>query len=83
MEKRNVLIKMWIPMQPSGNKWPDDVKEGTHQWDDDFIHEGKFHCWGNAYEQIQDSAGNYSVALVELQDGRIAEVLPSNIKFVD
>lgn len=83
-ELRNVLFKRWIPLQSGDDKeFPFDVKEGTNQWDDDFIHHGKFHCWGNAYEQFQDSAGNYSVALVELPDGTIAEVLPTNIKFVD
>lgn len=84
MEKRNVLFKRWIPLQPGDDEeCPFDVKEGTNQWDDDFIHEGKFHCWGFNYEQGNDVAGTYSVALVELPDGTIAEVLPSNIKFVD
>lgn len=83
MEKRNVLFKRWIPRQSSGKAYPNDIIKGTNQWDDDFIHSGKFHCWGAAYEEFESGPGNYSVALVELPDGTIAEVLPSNIKFVD
>lgn len=50
---------------------------------------GVFHQWGFSYEQIGESAGNFSVALVEctisengLIEGKIYEVLPSKIKFI-
>lgn len=83
MEKRNVLFKRWIQKQWSGEAYPNNIIVGTNQWDDDFIHPGKFHCWGANYEEFESGAGNFSVGIVELPDGTIAEVLPSNIKFVD
>lgn len=48
----------------------------------DYTGVGLFHCWGMSYEEFrEDPAIMYSVALVELPDGTIAEVLPTNIKF--
>ena len=35
------------------------------------------------YEEYEDGVANYSIALVELEDGTIAEVLPKNIKFIN
>lgn len=32
--------------------------------------EGLFHQWGNAYEEFEDGPGNYTVAIVELPDGK-------------
>ena len=29
---------------------------------------GKFHQWGSNYEEFENGAGNYSVAIVELPD---------------
>ena len=42
----------------------------------------EFHAWGVSYEEWEDGVGNYSVALVELKDGAVVEVLPKNIKFI-
>lgn len=44
---------------------------------------GYFHSWGVNYEEFESGAGNYSVAIVELEDGRI--ILPSadDIIFLD
>ncbi len=44
---------------------------------------GIFHCWGSSYEEFETGAGNFSVALVELVDGTIEEVLPECLRFVD
>ncbi len=52
-------------------------------YDNDFIHKGKFHKWGDAYEEFESVPGNFSVALVELPDGTMEEVQPKNIKFID
>ena len=79
---RKVLIKTWIP-----EVWEDSPvsgskrrKEGTEMWSD-YVVEGVFHQWGVAYEVFETGPGNYSVGIVELPDGRIESVLPSNIKF--
>ena len=76
---RRVLFKKWIPLKrEEGN--PIDNTQG---WEKDFINEGLFHQWAPNYEEYDNSAGNYTVALIELQDGTIEEVLPSNLKFED
>lgn len=49
----------------------------------DFTNEGLFHQWGCSYEEFESGAGNFTVAIVELTDGTIEQVLPSNLKFVD
>jgi len=58
-------------------------KKGTNCWEKDFTHKGKFHEWGEDYEEFESCAGNYSIALVELEDGTIEKVLPENVKFID
>lgn len=44
---------------------------------------GIFHQWGSGYEEFENGAGNYSVAIVELPDGKV--VLPSadDIRFTE
>ena len=42
---------------------------------------GLFHCWGSGYEEFENGPGNYTVAIVELDDGSIEEFLPYLVKF--
>lgn len=52
-------------------------------WDKDFIHEGVFHQWGAGHEDFgEKGVGNYTIALVEDENGFINEVLPSHIQFI-
>lgn len=44
---------------------------------------GYFHQWGNCYEEFENGPGNYSVAIIELEDGRVIEANPSDIHFTD
>lgn len=44
---------------------------------------GYFHEWGMNYEEFESGAGNYSVAIVELLDGRIVMPVADNITFID
>lgn len=45
---------------------------------------GYFHEWGVNYEEFVDSGpGNYSVAIVELPDGRIVMPVADDIVFLD
>ena len=64
---RKVKIKRWL-----GSKF-----------ENEFISSGLFHKWGNNYEEFENGQGNYAIALVELEDGTVEEVLPKNIKFDD
>ena len=82
---RKVLFKKWIQ-----GAWPDKINhavssavEGTNCWEKDYTNTGRFHQWGQSYEEFENGPGNFTVALVELSDGTIVEVLPPNLKFVD
>lgn len=45
---------------------------------------GYFHEWGMNYEEFGDiGVGNYSVAIVELPDGRIVMPVADDIVFID
>lgn len=72
----------WIPI-----KWDKDDNhkkiKGTGCWEDGYSGSGLFHQWANNYEEFDEGPGNYTVALVELEDGTIEEVPPKNIKFDD
>ena len=84
---RKVLFKKWIN-GIWGDVYIDDVFQykgylkDTNCWETEFTHEGYFHQWANACTESDTVFGNYTVALVELKDGTIVEVLPDNIKFI-
>lgn len=44
---------------------------------------GLFHDWGVNYEEFESGAGNYSVGIIELPDGKIILPPASNIQFLD
>ena len=82
---RKVLFKRWIPSEfitTSTNPPQRQKVEGTGGFEPEFINEGVFHQWASSYEEFEQGAGNFTVALVELQNGTIEEVLPKNIKFI-
>ncbi len=43
--------------------------------------DGIFHEWGSDYEEFEDGAGNFTVAIVELKDGSIITVPADLIQF--
>jgi hypothetical protein len=45
--------------------------------------EGTFHSWGVAYTEFESGAGNYSAAIVELDDGSVEVVPAFSVKFLD
>ena len=46
--------------------------------------EGLFHQWAQQYEDCGDAGiGNHTVALIELDDGRIVEAAPDTVQFLD
>lgn len=42
-----------------------------------------FHQWGTNYEEFESGPGNYTVAIVELPDGRIVMPVADDIVFLD
>lgn len=44
---------------------------------------GQFHQWGSNYEEYENGAGNYSVAIVELPDGTVIMPVADDISFLD
>lgn len=80
---RKVLFKKWIPFKKAkqdGSNYESKVN-GTGCFESEFTHEGLFHKWGSRYEEFEEGAGNETIAIVELSDGTIKEVLPKNIKY--
>ena len=46
--------------------------------------EGLFHQWAQQYEDCGDAGiANYTVGLIELDDGRIVEVVPDTVVFTE
>jgi len=81
---RKVKFNRWIPREVefTGTSNLRGTKPGTNCFEKDYPNEGLFHGWGVNYNEFETGPGNYSTAIVELPDGRVEEVLPSNIKFV-
>lgn len=44
---------------------------------------GYFHQWGCNYEEFENGAGNYSVAIVELPNGKVVTPLANDIEFLE
>lgn len=44
---------------------------------------GKFHQWGSNYEEYENGACNYTVAIVELLDGTIVMPRADDIRFIE
>ena len=83
---RRVKYKNWIPREEMLNGSCSNprmiVKEGTGCYAQNYTSEGLFHQWANSYEEFESGPGNYTIALVEIEDGTIVEILPYNIKFI-
>ena len=80
---RKVKFNKWIPRVERKTELGTKTKEGTYCWEKEFPNDGVFHQWANTYEESSEGFGNYTVALIELTDGTIIEILPSNIKFIN
>lgn len=44
--------------------------------------EASFHQWGVDYEEFENGPGNYSVAIIERDNGKIETVRPEMIEFI-
>lgn len=45
--------------------------------------EGRFHAWGASFEEFESGPANYTIAIIEGEDGKIYEALPSHLTFLD
>lgn len=45
--------------------------------------EGYFHGWGKDLQEDEQGFHEQTIAIVEMEDGTIKEVFPTNIKFTD
>ena len=79
---RKVLFKKWIPREIEKFQLGERTKKGTGCFMEEFTEKGLFHQWAAAYEEGSAGFGNYTVALIELPNGEIVQMLPSNIKFI-
>lgn len=43
---------------------------------------GQFHKWGESYEEFEEGPGNQTMAIIELDDGRVVEAYPNRVKFL-
>lgn len=78
MKLRKVKFNKWIPEKREAGR----SLEGTGCYQKDYPNSGLFHKWGVATIEGTEAFGNYSVALVEVEGGKIEELLPSQIVFI-
>ena len=52
------------------------------KWERQDFELGYFHQWGVNYEELMDGVGNYTVAIVELPDGRVIMPVADEIIFL-
>jgi len=79
---RKVKFRRWIPSRYDMRGGSKVLKDGTGIFEEEFNGRGTFLQWANCFEQFEeDGIGNYTVALVELKNGKIEEVLPQNLMF--
>ena len=52
------------------------------KWEHQDFELGYFHQWGVNYEELRDGVGNYTVAIVELPDGRVIMPVADEIIFL-
>ena len=44
---------------------------------------GRYHCWGNNYEEFDGGPGVFTTAIIELEDGRIVSCPAETVHFLD
>lgn len=64
---REVIFKTWIKQD---RKWSEPTK-------------GLFHQWGSSFLEFETGPANFTVAIIEIEDGSIVEAMPPDVKFVD
>ncbi|MCK5612785.1 hypothetical protein KAR91_63520 [Candidatus Pacearchaeota archaeon] len=44
--------------------------------------EALFHQWGSNYEEFENGTGNFSTAIIELEDGTVKNIPAEQIRFI-
>lgn len=57
--------------------------EKTHRYEMEVFEKGVFHQWGCSYEEFETGIGNFTVAVVELPDGKVIMPAADRIQFID
>lgn len=81
---RKVKIKKFIPYRSKRNE--DGLIQQmpcTNTFESTFNTYGFFHQWGSKVEETENGTFSQTVAIVELSDGTIQQVIPDNMMFVD
>lgn len=74
---RRVVYKYYVsPQKGQDGK----LKDGTGAF---IFGTGLFHQWGVGYEEFESGAGNFSVAIVEKENGEVIKVEVEHIMFLD
>lgn len=80
---KKVNYKKWIEAVYLKDGHSATLKEGTNCWEKEFNNVGFFHQWGQSYEEFESGPVNYTVGIVQTENGTIEEILPINLKFED
>jgi hypothetical protein len=82
---RKVLFKKWIPVKYEQYSVVGINKRipNTGCYEKEFSLNGLFHQWGLNIDYTLDLSSNYSVAIIETENGEIILANPEHIKFVD
>lgn len=60
-----------------------EKREGETAYSLVAVGEAKFHQFGVNYEEFESGAGNFSTAIIELDDGTIENVPVETVKFIN
>lgn len=75
---RKVTFKEWTPPK-YGNASGIPTVRGHYS--EEYTGIGYFHQWGVSWEEVGNNTVNYTIGIIELEDGTIQEIPAFNIKF--
>ena len=59
-----------------------EYKKTTRKMENVSEVDGLFHCWGKSFLEFESGPANFTVAIVEMEDGTVRMVDVDNIKFI-
>lgn len=81
MQHRKVKIFKFEPAKDENGKYLTN-EQGHHYSNKIETGFGLFHQWGCDYEEFESGPGNYSTAIVEMEDGTVRNVPCDMIQFI-
>ena len=82
MKPTYVKYRKFIPAEYNQKKFGLEIKEGTNKMGD-FIYRGMLVHWGVAFVECNNGVGQYTVAIIQDDDGYYHEVSPTNMQEYD